>query len=119
LHTNSGADLSLFPDNFFDFALSYIVFQHVPGKEIITQYIKEAHRVLRRTGIFKFQVQGYLGEEYLKDKEDTWLGVSFSQEEMEQIAKSFDFEVSAMTGQGTQYFWITLRNHRVNEVRLR
>ena len=112
LYCNSGSDLSMFPDNYFDFALSYIVFQHIPEKEVIINYINETYRVLKPNKMFKFQVQGYLGEEYLKAEKDTWLGVSFSQEEMEQIANSLNFEVITMRGQGTQYFWITLKKTR-------
>ena len=112
LYCNNGQDLSMFPDNYFDFAFSYIVFQHIPEKEVIINYIKEAHRVLKPNRIFKFQVQGYLGEEYLKTKKDTWLGVSFSQGDIEQIANSLNFEVITMSGQGTQYFWITLKKSK-------
>ena len=102
----------MFPDNYFDFAFSYKVFQHIPEKEVIINYIKEAYRVLKPNSMFKFQVQGYLGEEYLKTKKDTWLGVSFSEREIEEIAKTSSFKARNMKGQGTQYFWITLEKLR-------
>jgi Methyltransferase domain len=34
-HVNNGFDLSMFADNSFDFALSVIVFQHIPRKSIV------------------------------------------------------------------------------------
>lgn len=57
LETN-GSDLQLFKDNFFDFCFSYIVFQHIPDKTIIYNYIREASRVLKQDGVFYFQVNG-------------------------------------------------------------
>src|ERR1039458_7383311 len=42
----------------FDFAFSVIVFQHIPSREIIENYVREVHRMLRPGGLFKFQVQG-------------------------------------------------------------
>jgi ubiquinone/menaquinone biosynthesis C-methylase UbiE len=114
LYHNNGSDLSMFPDNFFDFVFSFIVFQHIPEKEVIVNYIKETYRVLKPNGIIKFQVQGYLGEEYLKTKKDTWLGVSFSEDEIKEIAKSINFEIIDMKGQGTQYFWVIFKKSDVN-----
>ena len=45
----------------FDFAFSLIVFQHIPSREIIENYVREVHRLLRPGGLFKFQVQGSPG----------------------------------------------------------
>src|SRR5580765_2207104 len=42
----------------FDFAFSVIVFQHIPSREIIENYVREVHRMLRPGALFKFQVQG-------------------------------------------------------------
>ena len=55
---NNGVDLSLFADNYFDFCCSYIVFQHIPEKKIVEQYISEVSRVLKPKGMFRFQVRG-------------------------------------------------------------
>jgi len=90
----------------------------IPEKEIIINYIKEAKRVLEPNRIFKFQVHGYLGEEYLKAKKDTWFGVSFSENEMREIAESLNFEVIEMKGQGTQYFWVTLKKRGYSEKKI-
>src|SRR6266702_4752359 len=62
-HVNNGADLSMFANDQFDFAISAIVFQHIPKKAIVENYIRETWRVLRPGSIFKFQVQGCLIDE--------------------------------------------------------
>ena len=41
-----------------DFAFSYIVFQHIPSREIVENYMREVNRLLRPGALFKFQVQG-------------------------------------------------------------
>lgn len=100
LSETSGADLSPFPDDHFDFCFSFIVFQHIPERDAVIGYLKEAHRTLKRDCLFKFQVQGgYL------EQTDTWLGVGFSEQEMTELADEIGFEVIQMSGQGTQYFW--------------
>lgn len=58
-HLGNGFDLQVFGDNFFDFAYSYIVFQHIPKKSIIINYLREIHRVLKERGYLKVQVRGY------------------------------------------------------------
>ncbi len=40
----------------FDFAFSFIVFQHIPSRAVIENYVREAHRLLRPGALFKFQV---------------------------------------------------------------
>src|ERR1700687_1085611 len=55
---NNGYDLSVVPLLEFDFAYSTIVFQHIPSREIIENYVREVNRLLRPGALFKFQVQG-------------------------------------------------------------
>lgn len=62
LHTTTGTDLSVFPDNFFDFCYSYIVFQHLPTPELTLRYVAEVSRVLKPGGVFRFQVKETLWE---------------------------------------------------------
>lgn len=52
----NGQDLKDFPDNYFDFVYSYGVFLHIPDKRIIYNYFQEIHRVLKRRGLFKIQL---------------------------------------------------------------
>ena len=58
VYQNNGCDLSVVPPLEFDFAYSAIVFQHIPSREIIENYVREVHRLLRPGALFKFGVQG-------------------------------------------------------------
>ncbi len=55
----NGKDLRVFPDESMDFGFSYIVFQHIPEISIILNYVREIGRVLKKGGLFRFQVNGY------------------------------------------------------------
>ena len=105
LHEISGSDLAPFGDGFFDFAFSFIVFQHVPEKAIVVSCIREVHRTLKPGGLFKFQVQGYPLARSDPGEADTWVGVSFDADELRRIAAETGFTISASEGEGTQYFW--------------
>lgn len=108
LHVNNGADLSMFADSSFDFAISIIVFQHIPKRAIVENYIKETWRVLRTASLFKFQVQGSAIPEHLAN---TWVGVGFSEPDIRQIAAETRFEIRESSGAGTQYYWLTFAKH--------
>jgi ubiquinone/menaquinone biosynthesis C-methylase UbiE len=101
---NSGADLRVLGDLQVDFAFSYIVFQHIPSRDVIRSYVREVYRLLRPGGLFKFQVQG---DATLRTApEDTWLGVPFSDDDAIAMAQSCGFEPRHRHGAGTQYFWL-------------
>ncbi len=104
-HVNNGVDLSIFPDDSFEFALSAVVFQHIPRKAIIENYIRETWRVLRPHSLFKFQVQGVAIPEQMAD---SWVGTGFSEAEIADIAARHRFQIKESHGAGTQYYWITL-----------
>jgi ubiquinone/menaquinone biosynthesis C-methylase UbiE len=101
---NNGRDLSVLGDIQVDFAFSTIVFQHIPSREIIENYVREVQRLLRPGGLFKFQVQGNVTTEAKPD--DTWLGVSFSDEQAVEMAERCGFEPRYRHGAGQQYFWL-------------
>jgi SAM-dependent methyltransferase len=104
VHQNNGKDLSVLPPVQFDFALSSIVFQHIPSSEVIENYVMEVGRVLRPGALFKFQVQGDTSME--TDPEDTWLGVPFSDEQAVAMARRCGFDPRYRHGAGGQYFWL-------------
>jgi cyclopropane fatty-acyl-phospholipid synthase-like methyltransferase len=52
----NGKDLSLFENEFFDFIFSYVTFQHIP-RRYLDDIFGEVHRVLKKKGIFTFQMQ--------------------------------------------------------------
>jgi len=101
---NSGADLRVLGDVQVDFAFSYIVFQHIPSREVIYNYVREVYRVLRPGALFKFQVQG--ADLRHEPGADTWQGVYFTEEEAFELARQTGFELRYRHGAGEQYFWL-------------
>jgi SAM-dependent methyltransferase len=87
-----------------DFAFSFMVFQHIPSREIIENYIREAHRLLRPGALFKFQVQGSLRAE--PEPDDSWVGVPFTESEARGMAERCGFEMRYHYGAGNQYYWL-------------
>jgi SAM-dependent methyltransferase len=104
LFQNSGADLQVLGDVRIDFAFSYIVFQHIPLREVIYNYARDVHRLLQPGALFKFQVQGIIASE--GDQPDTWLGVHFSDADAVEMAKECGFEPRYRIGAEGQYFWL-------------
>lgn len=104
VYQNTGKDLEVIPARDLDFAFSSIVFQHIPSREIIENYVREVHRLLRPGALFKFQVQG---DSTLETKpDDTWLGVPFSERQAMDMAYRCGFDPRYRHGAGGQYFWL-------------
>src|SRR5262249_48634809 len=57
-HHGSGSDLSRFADQTFDFVYSYAVFQHIPSRDVVFGYLREAWRVLQPGGVLRCQING-------------------------------------------------------------
>ncbi|MFN7922541.1 MAG: class I SAM-dependent methyltransferase [Bryobacteraceae bacterium] len=101
---NNGKDLSVLGNIEVDFAFSSIVFQHIPSYEVIESYVREVNRLLRKGGLFKFQVQG--DSTLIAPEGDTWLGVPFSDAQACAMAERCGFEPRYRHGAGEQYFWL-------------
>lgn len=127
-----GASLAGIGSESVDFCYSYAVFQHIPDRRVILNYLREARRVLRPGGILKCQVNGLPqgtavghrpppiagwssraavaasrhdpGDTYLPD---TWSGVSFCPEEIAGFAAAEGLQLLAMDGFDSQYLWLT------------
>jgi len=105
-HATDGSRLDLFETEFFDFVYSYAVFQHIPSREVVFEYLRETHRVMKTGGLARFQFNGLrLGDSSF----DTWAGARFSSAELLEFAAMHDFQVLALEGAGTQYMWTTWR----------
>jgi len=104
IYQNNGMDLAVVPALEFDFAFSTIVFQHIPNRAVIENYVREVHRLLRPGALFKFQVQGFAEMETSPD--DTWEGVPFSRQDARAMGERCGFEPRYMHGAGSQYFWL-------------
>ena len=109
VHRNSGFDLRVLKDLEFDFAFSFIVFQHIPSKDIIENYVAEVGRRLVPGGLFKFQVQGYESLAPSGLRADTWLGANVSEHHAADMAARNGFEIERSAGAGTQYYWLWFR----------
>jgi len=106
-HHNDGASLAVFPDETFEFVYSYAVFQHIPAREVVLQYMRETHRVMKTGGLARLQFNGLpqnVGASY-----DTWSGARFSSNELMEFARENDLQVLALEGVGTQYMWTSWR----------
>lgn len=115
IYRNNGKDLSVVRRHWWnrfgigarvqvDFAFSTMVFQHIPSREIIENYVREAHRLLRPGGLFKFQVQGVA----LKgiDPGGSWVGAPFTEQDAREMARRCGFEMRHQAGTGDQYYWL-------------
>jgi len=105
---NNGRDLSMFPENYFDFCYSLIVFQHIPSKEIVVNYIKEVSRVLKPECVFRFQIMG--SPKKKPNLINTWTGALFTSQEIHKIAKENKFKILEETGEQGQYYWLTFKS---------
>jgi len=106
LHENNGTDLSMIKDKSVDFCYSYVVFQHIPKKSVIENYLKEIKRVLKDGCIFRFQIRG-TKTKTPDSSTSTVIGVSFTQEEIHQLAEKNNFEEENIGG---QYYWLTFKS---------
>jgi SAM-dependent methyltransferase len=105
-HHSSGSDLAMFPDEKFDFVYSYAVFQHIPSREVVFNYLREARRVLKTGGILRCQMNGLPphAKQY-----DTWSGVRITENEITEWAREQDMQLLVVEQIWTQYMWITCR----------
>lgn len=102
-----GSRLAAFADNSIDFIYSYAVFQHIPSREVVLEYLREMRRVLKPEGLARFQLNGR--PRGSKDRYTTWDGARFSSEEIMDFARAHDMQVLALDGVSTQYMWTTWR----------
>jgi ubiquinone/menaquinone biosynthesis C-methylase UbiE len=90
--------------NTIDFAFSFIVFQHMPNKEVIKKNIKEISRVLRKNGLAKVQLRG------IPVSKDNWYyGPSFTKREVEKMINGIPLEILKIEGEGQKYLWVWLK----------
>ena len=102
----SGSDLAMYPDGKFDFIYSYAVFQHIPSRDVVFGYLRDAFRVLKPGGFLRCQLNGLPphARQY-----DTWNGVRITAAEVAAFVESTGFHLLALEQVWTQYMWITLR----------
>src|SRR6185369_8644736 len=86
----TGSDLSQFPDEKFDFVYSYAVFQHIPSRDVVFNYLREARRVLKTGGVLRCQINGLPAH---AKQYDTWSGVRITPEEITAFARENDLQL--------------------------
>lgn len=107
LYHTDGVGLADIGEVELDFALSYIVFQHIPDIDVIRGYIRQVAERLKPGALFKFQVQGSPAMETMD--RDTWSGVRFSAVDAVRAARANQLRIEAFRGAGEHYFWLSMR----------
>ncbi len=112
VHATNGASLAQFADESFDFVYSYAVFQHIPSRDVVLEYMREVQRVLKPGGIFRGQFNGlpYPGDT------NTWNGVAFSADDIRAFTRDNGLQLLILDGLHTQYMWTTWRKPPVAEI---
>jgi ubiquinone/menaquinone biosynthesis C-methylase UbiE len=105
-HCGGGSDLAQFDGDTFDFVYSFAVFQHIPSREVVFNYLREARRVLRPGGVLKCQINGLPPT---AARYTTWDGVRISGAEVKEFARDQRMQLVALDGDRTQYMWATMR----------
>lgn len=105
VHSTNGSSLNIFADESFDFVYSYAVFQHIPSRDVVLDYMREIRRVLKPGGVFRGQFNGIPPSQ----APNTWSGVSFSPEEIRAFTRENGLQLLALDGAHTQYMWTTWR----------
>jgi SAM-dependent methyltransferase len=102
-HATNGSSLEQFADDSFDFVYSYAVFQHIPSREVVLEYMREICRVLKPGGVFHGQFNGlpHSGDP------NTWSGVFFSAADIHAFTREHGIRLLNLTGVDTQYMWTT------------
>lgn len=103
-HVAINSDLAAFASESFDLVYSYAVFQHIPSREVVLNYLSEAQRVLKPGGLLRCQLNG-LPE--AAARYDTWSGVRIPAADLGSFCKAHDLQLLALEGENTQYMWMT------------
>lgn len=101
----SGADFAALPADHYDLIFSVYVFQHVPWREVVESNIRDACRVLRPGGLFKFQVNNVSHPDYVGREKNTWEGTTLTENDLRRAARNNGVRLVSLSGLGTQYCW--------------
>lgn len=101
--------LSAYAAGQFDLCYSIAVFRHLPEKRFVSTYLAEAARVLKASGLFRFEVWG-AGPADRRERGGTIIGVTFVEDEMRQLLAELGFKVLEVTPRpGLPYVVYTAR----------
>lgn len=91
VHLTERAILPQFADDSFDFVYSYAVFQHIPERDVVLDYLREICRLLKPGGIFRGQFNDL--PESAREKYNTWTGCRFSGGEIRTFTREHEFDL--------------------------
>lgn len=111
-----GKSFSEFSGESFDVIFAAYVFQHVPSPAIIESNIREAYRLLKPRGVFKFVTNAVDNEEFGRMRKDTWTGASFPESSIRRLAIELDAQLPGVYGDGTQYCWSFIRKPSADQI---
>jgi SAM-dependent methyltransferase len=87
-----------FEEGSFDLCFAYITFHHIPEKSVVRRYVREANRVLKTQGVFRFHLfgrpEGVL--QTIREKvtrKSTWRGCKFTISEAVAMTREAGFNV--------------------------
>lgn len=103
-----GMTLNGIPDNLFDIAFEYIVFQHIPAEEVIINYIQQVELKLRPGGVFIMHGRDVSGSNTGLSPGNTWHGCRLGPELVRRAIAEVDLAVIKEEGIGTDRYWATM-----------
>jgi SAM-dependent methyltransferase len=112
VHLAPESDLRMFVEDSFDFVYSYAVFQHIPSREIVLNYLDEIARVLKPSGIMCCQLRGAPApSSELKTGPLTWTGGGhyFRFNDIRDFVKQHRLQLLTTWCLETQHMFITVR----------
>jgi hypothetical protein len=81
------------------------VFQHIPSRDVVLEYMREIRRVLKPGGMFRGQFNGLAHS----GDPNTWSGVVFSADDIRAFTRENGLQLLDLEGEHTQYMWTTWR----------
>lgn len=98
----TGGNVIPYPDNYFDFIFSYLVFKHFPDLRLVEDYFCEIKRVLRPGGLAKVQVRTGPAPHLWQ-----WFrGVSLTPEAARSLVEGAGLAVIKMESENKKSLWL-------------
>jgi SAM-dependent methyltransferase len=98
-----GTSLSVFPPDMFDFAFSYIVFQHLP-RHVTQRYVEDVGRVLRPGGRFTFQVQSVPQPQEVDPRWNNYRKIRYYTPNQAELLVTDPVKLTGTRGDGHDFF---------------
>jgi SAM-dependent methyltransferase len=111
-YETNGCDFAGLPSDYFDFAISVYVYQHVPSADVIRANLADGYRTLKPGGVFKFHTNGVIHPAFVEVEKGTWAGAAYPETEIRRLARELGAQLISIFGAGTQYCWTTLRKRQ-------